>query len=214
MEAGTLDREDVLTEAGWQRIVISSVKSKSLKQLEGKNLAEATKILRKPDEFTALRDILLEDKAGATMIMFSMDEGDVEHAMRGRYHMVGTDAWSVSTAGPLSQGKPHPRFYGTYPRILGQYVRIKQILTLEDAVRRMTSLPAQRVRLKDRGILKEGFHADIVVFDPEKVIDKATFDQPAQFPEGIEKTIVNGQVVVDSGVLTKARPGKILLSRH
>ena len=214
MEAGTLDREDMLTEAGWERIVISSVKSESLKQLEGKNLAEAAKILEKSDEFTALRDILLEDRGGATMVMFSMDEGDVEYAMKGRYHMVGTDAWSVSTTGPLSQGKPHPRFYGTYPRILGQYVRAKRILALEDAIRRMTSHPAQRVGLKDRGILKEGFSADIVVFDPEKIIDKATFDRPAQFPEGIEKVLVNGQVVVDSAELTKARPGKVLLREN
>jgi len=211
LERGTPDRENILEEAGWDRIVISSVKSEPLKQVEGKSLAEITKMLGKPDEFTALRDLLLEDRGGSTMIMFSMDEADVEYAMKGRYHMVGTDAWSVSPTGPLSSGKPHPRFYGTYPRILGKYVRTKQVLTLEDAIRRMTSLPAQRVGLRDRGILRVGFFADIVIFDPETVIDRATFDQPAQFPEGIEKVLVNGGVVVDSGELTKARPGKVLL---
>jgi len=125
LERGTPDRENILEEAGWDRIVISSVKSEPLKQVEGKSLAEITKMLRKPDEFTALRDLLLEDRGGSTMIMFSMDEVDVEYAMKGRYHMVGTDAWSVSPTGPLSSGKPHPRFYGTYPRILGKYVRTK-----------------------------------------------------------------------------------------
>mgnify|MGYP001059452498 CR=1 FL=1 len=214
MEAGTPERENMLDEAGWERIVVSSVKSRALKQVEGKNLAEISKLLGKLDEFTALRDLLLEDRGGATMIMFSMDEGDVEYAMMGRYHMVGTDAWSVSPTGPLSSGKPHPRFYGTYPRVLGQYVRGRHILELEDAVRRMTSLPAQRVGLKNRGILKEGFFADVVLFDAEKVIDKATFEQPAQFPEGIDTVIVNGQIVVDSGELTKTRPGKLLLRKN
>jgi len=214
MEVGTPETENILDEAGWERIVVSSVKSRALKQVEGKNLAEISKLLGKPDEFTALRDLLLEDQGGATMIMFSMDEGDVEYAMKGRYHMVGTDAWSVSPTGPLSSGKPHPRFYGTYPRVLGQYVRNKRILELEDAIRRMTSLPAQRVGLRNRGMLREGFFSDVVLFDPEKVIDKATFEQPAEFPEGIDMVIVNGQIVVDSGELAKARPGKILLRRN
>lgn len=211
LESGTSGRENILEETGWDRIVVSSVKSKHLKHLEGKNLAEISRILGRPDEFAALRDLLLEDQAGSTMIMFSMNEADVEYAMKGRYQMVGTDAWSVSPTGPLSSGKPHPRFYGTYPRILGEYVRVRGIVTLEDAIRRMTSFPAQRVGLKDRGLIRTGFHADIVVFDPEKVVDKATFDQPAQFPEGIDKVIVNGRIVVDSGELTEARPGKVLL---
>jgi N-acyl-D-amino-acid deacylase len=211
LESRTSGRENILEETGWDRIVVSSVKSKHLKHLEGKNLAEISRILGRPDEFAALRDLLLEDQAGSTMIMFSMNEADVEYAMKGRYQMVGTDAWSVSPTGPLSSGKPHPRFYGTYPRILGEYVRVRGIVTLEDAIRRMTSFPAQRVGLKDRGLIRTGFHADIVVFDPEKVVDKATFDQPAQFPEGIDKVIVNGRIVVDSGELTEARPGKVLL---
>jgi N-acyl-D-amino-acid deacylase len=213
MEMGTTDREDMLKEAGWEKIVVSSVKSQSLKQVEGKNLAEVSRMLGKPDEFTALRDILIQDRGGATMIIFSMDENDVEYAMGGRYHMVGTDAWSVSTTGPLSSGKPHPRFYGTYPRVLGRYVRTRHIFTLEDAVRRMTSFPAQRIGLKDRGTLREGFLADVVIFDPKTILDRATFDQPAQFPEGIEKVIVNGKIVVDSGELTKARPGRVLLRK-
>lgn len=211
LETETPDRENILQEAGWDRIMISSVRSDSLKQFEGKSLAEISKMLGKPDEFAALRHLLLEDRGEVAMIMFSMDESDVEYAMRGRYQMVGTDAWSVSPTGPLSRGKPHPRFYGTYPRILGQYVRTEKILALEDAVRRMTSLPAQRVALKDRGILRKGFFADTVIFDPETVTDKATFNQPVQFSEGIETVLVNGQIVVDSGELTKARPGRVLL---
>jgi len=211
LQTGTPDRESILEEAGWERIIISSVKSKSLKRIEGKSLTEVAKLLGKQDEFTALRDLLLEERGEVTMIVFHMDESDVEYVMRGRYQMIGTDSWSVSPKGLLSKGRPHPRFYGTYPRILGQYVREKRILQLEDAVRRMTSFPAQRVGLKDRGIIREGFYADIVIFDPETINDKATYDQPSQFPDGVDNVLVNGQVVVDSDGLTRARPGRILL---
>jgi N-acyl-D-amino-acid deacylase len=200
----------LLAGVGWQNVIVSSVRSESLKRIEGKNLSEIARLLGKPDEATALRDILLQEKGEVTMIVFSMDESDVEYAMRGRYQMVGTDSWSVCLTGPTSLGKPHPRFYGTYPRILAKYVREKGILTLEDAVRRMTSFPAQRIGLQDRGQLREGFYADIVIFDPETINDRATYEEPAQLPEGISTVLVNGGVVVDSGKLTDARPGRIL----
>jgi len=214
LQTETPDRESILGEIDWGRIIISSVRSKSLKRLEGKSLTEVAKLLRKQDESSALRDILLEERGEVTMIMFQMDESDVEYAMKGRYQMIGTDSWSVSPTGLLSTGKPHPRFYGTYPRILGQYVRVKHILRLEDAARRMTSFPAQRVGLKDRGIIGEGFYADIVIFNPETINDRATYDQPSQFPDGIDGVLVNGQVVVDSDRLTRARPGRIQLKEN
>jgi len=210
LQTGTPDRESMLNEAGWKRIIVSSVRSESLKRLEGKSINQVAKLLRKRDEFAALRDLLLEERGEVTMIIFHMDESDVEYAMRGRYQMFGTDSWSVSPTGLLSKGKPHPRFYGTYPRILGRYVREKRILQLEDAVRRMTSFPAQRIGLKDRGIIREGFYADIVIFNPETINDKATYDQPSQFPDGIDRVLVNGQIVADSDGLTRARPGRIL----
>ena len=214
LETGTPDRESMLNEAGWKRIIVSSVRSESLKRLEGKSMVEIAKLLGKRDEFAALRDLLLKERGEVTMIIFHMDESDVEYAMRGRYQMFGTDSWSVSPTGLLSKGKPHPRFYGTYPRILGHYVREERILQLEDAVRRMTSFPAQRIGLKDRGIVREGFYADIVIFNPETINDRATYDQPSQFPDGIDSVLVNGQVVVDSDGLTRARPGRILLKEH
>ena len=107
-------------------------------------------------------------------------------------------------------GKPHPRAYGTYPRVLGRYVREKMVLTLEDAIRKMTSLPAQRMGIQNRGLLKEGMFADIVVFNPETVIDKATYVEPHQFPDGIEYVMVNGQMVVEKGKHTGVLPGRII----
>ena len=141
-----------------------------------------------------------------------MSEEDIRRIMAARYTMIGTDAWGVNPAGVPGYGKPHPRYYGTYPRILGKYVREEGVLTLEDAVRKMTSFPAQRLGLTDRGLLKEGMWADIVVFDAERVIDKATYQEPHQFPEGIPYVMVNGRIVVKDGQQTGALPGKVL--RH
>jgi len=115
-----------------------------------------------------------------------------------------------TTEGLLAAGHPHPRNYGTFPRILGHYVREERVLTLEDAVRRMTSLGAQRLGLKDRGLLREGYWADVVVFDPKYVSDKATFQNPKQYPEGINYVLVNGRIVIDRGNHTGERPGNVL----
>ena len=141
-----------------------------------------------------------------------MDEADIRRIMAARYTMIGTDAWGVNPSGVLGHGKPHPRYYGTYPRILGKYVRDEGVLLLEDAVRKMTSFPAQRLGLTDRGLLKPGMWADIVIFDAEHVIDKATYLDPHQFPQGILHVLVNGQIVVKDEQQTNALPGKVL--RH
>ena len=122
--------------------------------------------------------------------------------------MFGTDGAAIPNVPTL--GKFHPRFYGTYPRVLGKYVREENILTLEDAIRRMTSFPAQKLGLKDRGLLKEGNLADIVLFNPDTVIDKATFDDPHQFPEGIPHVIVNGIIVVENYKQLRKYPGKVM----
>jgi N-acyl-D-aspartate/D-glutamate deacylase len=162
------------------------------------------------DEFTALFDLLLEEEGRATMVIMMMDEGDIRRVMRSELQMVGTDSWATAPYGVLSSGKPHPRFYGTYPRILGRYVRDEEILTLEEAVRKMTSFPAQRIKLKDRGLLREGMWADIVIFDPARVIDKGTYQEPHRYPEGIEYVLVNGQIVVEKEEHTGILPGKVL----
>jgi N-acyl-D-aspartate/D-glutamate deacylase len=123
---------------------------------------------------------------------------------------VASDGTALKPEGILGEGLPHPRSYGTQPRVLGKYVRDEHVLTLEDAVRKMTSLPAQILHLKDRGQVREGFWGDVVVFDPATVADRSTFERPAQYPVGIEHVFVNGVQVIKNGQHTNARPGKII----
>lgn len=153
-------------------------------------------------------DLVIEGelRGGASMIYHVLDEGDVERIMAYPWTMIGSDG-RLSRPG---EGHPHPRAYGTFPRVLGRYVRERGVLTLEDAVRKMTGLPAWRVGLTDRGRLAEGLRADVVVFDPRTVLDRATFESPHQYPDGIPYVIVNGVVVVDGGRFTDARPGRVL----
>jgi N-acyl-D-aspartate/D-glutamate deacylase len=139
--------------------------------------------------------------------MYYMSEKDMRLALQDPFLSFDSDGTAVS---PEFGGQPHPRYYGTFPRVLGRYVREQHVIGLEEAVRKMTSLPAQRMGIMDRGILRVGMWADVVVFDPEKVTDKATFDQPHQFPEGISHVIVNGATVIRNGEHTGAKPGKAL----
>ena len=139
-----------------------------------------------------------------------MNEDDVRFVMAKPYVAIGSDSSANAPYGPLSFGKPHPRSYGTFPRVLGVYVRERNVITLEDAIRKMTSFPAQRLRLTDRGVLRPGMKADITVFDPARVRDMATFEKPHQYAEGFSSVIVNGQVVFDGKAMTTARPGKVL----
>jgi N-acyl-D-aspartate/D-glutamate deacylase len=132
------------------------------------------------------------------MVIFAMDEEDVQRIMRHPLQMVGTDSGASGTTGFMRRGKPHPRGYGTYPRVLGRYVRESGVLTLEEAIRKMTSFPAQRFGLQSRGLLKPGMVADIVVFNPDTVIDTATYEEPHQLPKGVEHVIVNGEITVQS----------------
>ena len=123
--------------------------------------------------------------------------------------MFGSDGKILKTEGPLSEGKPHPRNFGAYPRALGRYVREKRVLSLPEAIQKMTSLPAQRLFIEKRGLIQEGYYADLTLFDPERIQDTATFDFPQQYPVGIEYVLVNGQVVLEKGRRTSALPGKI-----
>jgi N-acyl-D-amino-acid deacylase len=139
-----------------------------------------------------------------------MSEEDVETVMRSPLMMVGSDGRAVAPYGPLSVGKPHPRYYGTFVRVLGRYVREKKILTLESAIRKMTSLPARRLGILDRGLVKEGMWADLTLFDHKSVADRATFTEPHQYASGVAYVIVNGEIVVEKGEHTGARPGRAL----
>ncbi|MFX1532978.1 MAG: amidohydrolase family protein [Promethearchaeota archaeon] len=202
--------ENLIKDLGPERIYIVSVKTERWKDIEGKNLVEITKLKGKPDEFTTLFDLLIEEKGEVAITTEGQGEEDIRRIMTSRYTMIGTDGWGVSPTGILSYGKPHPRFYGTCPRILGRYVREEGLMTLEEAIRKMTSFPAQRLSLFDRGLIREGMWADIVIFDPNVVIDKATYDQPHQFPEGIPHVIVNGIIVVENNKQNNELPGKVL----
>jgi N-acyl-D-aspartate/D-glutamate deacylase len=142
--------------------------------------------------------------------VFSQSEENVGTALGYAHTMVGSDSLSLHAGPGPHPGKPHPRSYGTFPRVLGHYVRERKALKLEEAVRKMTSFPAKRLGLADRGSIREGMKADLVVFDAARVRDTATFDKPHQYPAGIPIVIVNGQVVFEDGSMTAARPGKVL----
>ncbi|MFW9810267.1 MAG: amidohydrolase family protein [Candidatus Thorarchaeota archaeon] len=208
----TQDWENIKHEAGWDRIFIASVKTDKWKDIEGLSLKEITELRGYADEYDTLFELLLDENAEVTMTMESMGDEDIERIMKGKYTMIGTDGSGVAPTGILSHGKPHPRYYGTYPRILGHYVREKGILTLSEAIYKMTGFPAKTLNLQDRGFLKAGNWADIVIFDPNTIIDRATFMNPHQFPEGIHHVIVNGISVVNEKGQNDELPGKVL--RH
>jgi N-acyl-D-amino-acid deacylase len=176
---------------GAQGILVSSVFEPSVKKYEGKTIAQIAEAEHK-DPLDALMDLVIADKDHVGAIYFTMNEDDVRYAMKQPFVSVDTDYGEVSPTGPLAEGKPHPRAYGTFARILGKYVREQHLLTLEEAIRKMTSLPAHRVKLRDRGELKRGYFADITIFDPQRVNDVATFEDPARPSVGIEYVFVNG----------------------
>jgi dihydroorotase/N-acyl-D-amino-acid deacylase len=154
-------------------------------------------------------DLLIQDPS-AEVAVFGMSQPDVTLALQQPWVAVDNDSEGTSPEGILGQSHPHPRAYGTFPRILAKYVREEKVLTLEDAIRKFTALPAQRMRLTDRGVLKAGMWADVAVFDPATVRDRATFDNPNQLSEGMEYVLVNGIPVIDQGKMTGALPGKVL----
>jgi dihydroorotase/N-acyl-D-amino-acid deacylase len=194
---------------GPEAIQIAVVQNPELRPLQGKRLSEVA-ALWKEDAIDALCDLLIKDGAFTEVAVFGMDEPDVLLALKQPWISVDNDSQGTSPEGLLGEEHPHPRAYGTFPRILRKYVREEKELTLPDAIRKFTALPAQRMRLTDRGVLKQGMWADVVVFDPEKITDKATFENPNQFSEGMEYVLVNGVPVIAEGKMTGAQPGKVL----
>jgi N-acyl-D-amino-acid deacylase len=148
------------------------------------------------------------------MVHFSMCEEDVEEVMRSPFAMVGSDASARSISGKLSRGKPHPRAFGTFPRLLGRYSRERGVIGLERAIQKMTSAPAKKMGLIDRGLLKEGNWADIVIFDPDEISDAATYKDPHQISKGIRYVFVNGKLAVENGILTGEMAGRVLRFSH
>ena len=194
---------------GPEGVLVVGVATPANKKYQGKRLSEIAR-MRGVDPFDAMFDLLVEEKGSVSCVYFAMSEEDVRVAMATPWVAFNCDASGVSPEGVLGLSSTHPRAYGTFPRVLGRYVREDKVLLLEDAVRKMTSLPAQKLGLRDRGLLRPGMYADITVFDPEKVIDRATFDAPHQYSEGIVHVFVNGAPVVDQGKITDRRPGRIL----
>ena len=194
---------------GPEGIQIAVVQNPELLPLQGKRLSDVA-ALWKEDPIDALCDLLIKDKAFTSVAVFGMSEPDVLLALKQPWVSIDNDSSGTSPDGLLGQEHPHPRAYGTFPRILRKYVREENQLSLPDAIRKFSALPAQRLRLTDRGVLKQNMWADVVVFDPEKITDRATFENPNQFSEGMEYVLVNGVPVIDEGKMTGALPGKVL----
>ena len=165
------------------------------------------------DPLDAVCDYLIADHGHTRILITCMDETDVQTIIRTPSVLVGSDGTSLAPYGVTGQGKPHPRFYGTFPRLLGHYVRDLGLLSLPQAIYKMTGGAAVALGLVDRGLLREGYRADLTIFDPEEVADRATFDDPHQYAAGISTVIVNGVVVIDAGEHTGALPGQVL-RRH
>jgi N-acyl-D-amino-acid deacylase len=191
---------------GWEGIVASRFDTPALKPLEGKTIAEIA-AMRGKDPIGTCFDLIYEEGIFIYGVHHTMSEDDVKTVMSVPWVSIGSDGSALNLKFP---GKPHPRSFGTNVRVLGKYTREEKVLTPEDAIRKMTSLPAQVLRLKDRGLLREGFSADIVVFDPDTVADTATFDNPKRYAKGVDYVLVNGTVVIDQGEHTGVRPGQVI----
>jgi len=194
---------------GPEAVTICVVQDESLRELQGKTLAQVA-ALWKSDPLDALFDLLIKDHAFTEVAVFGMSEADVALALSQPWVSVDNDSQGTAPTGLLGAEHPHPRAYGTFPRILRKYVREDHLLTLEDAIRKFTALPAGRMHLADRGVLKQGLWADVVVFDPDQITDKATFENPNQLSVGMKYVLVNGVPVIAGGNATNALPGKVL----
>ena len=194
---------------GPEAILIAVVQNPELVPLEGKRLSEIAALWHE-DPIDALCDLLIKDNAFTEVAVFAMSEPDVRLALQQPWVSIDNDSQGTSPTGLLGAEHPHPRAYGTFPRILRKYVREEHTLTLPDAIRKFTALPAQRMRLTDRGVLKQGMWADVVIFDPATITDKATYENPNQLSVGMDYVLVNGVPVIAGGKMTGALPGKVL----
>ena len=218
IRAAMLSPDDHTWDNEWQEIpgpeavLIGAVQNADLKSIQGKTLADVA-ALWKTDPIDTIFDILIRDKAFTSVAVFGMSEPDVALAVAQPWVSFNNDSQGTAPTGILGQEHPHPRAYGTFPRILRKYVREDKLLPVEEAIRKMTALPAQKMRFADRGVLKAGMWADVVVFDPDRITDRATFAQPHQLSEGMDYVLVNGVPVIAAGKATGALPGKVLRGR-
>jgi N-acyl-D-amino-acid deacylase len=202
-----MSQQGLSSQSGWEEILISACPLHS--EYAGKYISRLAQEAGKSAMDWVL-DLVAESEGEADVIIFSQKEENVRRGLSHPLVMIGTDGLGLTTAGPLAEGRPHPRNYGTYPRILGHYVREERLLSLEEAVYKMTGLPARRLRLRDRGRITPGHKADLVLFDPFTVDDVAEYAQPPCYPRGIEYVLINGQLVIEKGEHTGNMPGRIL----
>jgi dihydroorotase/N-acyl-D-amino-acid deacylase len=195
--------------AGPDRITIAETFDPSLAPAVGQRLSDLARA-RLEDSRETLLDLLLQDLGRTRILSCIMDADDVAFALQQPWTAFSTDSEHRAVDGPLATGRPHPRAYGAFPRVLGRCVREDSLFSLEEAVRKATALPASILGLRERGLVREGFHADLVAFEPDKIIDRATYEEPHQYAAGIEYVIVGGQLVVDRGRITAARPGRVV----
>jgi len=193
----------------WNKVIISSVITDKNRVFEGMNILQGAKETGK-DPFVFMRDLLIEERNRVGMVIFMMKEENLKKILAHPLVGVGCDGSAIAPYGLLGKGKPHLRSYGTFPRVLGKYIRDEKIVSMPEMVKKMTSIPAKKFGFINRGVLKSGYFADIVLFDKNKVIDKAIWRDPHQYPEGIEYVLVNGRVVIKRGEHTGELPGKIL----
>jgi N-acyl-D-amino-acid deacylase len=201
--------ENLLMGATFEGVQIASVPADYDQAVVGKRLSEIA-AARKADPWDVLFEIISGTKGRAGALYHMMSEDDVKTGLAAPLVSIGTDSAAIRHEGPLAQGQPHPRAYGTFPRVLGKYVRDERVLTLEEAVRRMTSLAAEQFQIRDRGVIRPGAFADLVVFDPATVADTATYERPHSYPRGIDHVVVNGTPVLTPQGLTGATPGRAL----
>ena len=197
------------TGGGWSGMLLVSLQHERNKPFQGKRMSDLI-AARGGDPVDVLFDVLVEEGGSVPTVFFHHSEPDMQMVLKQPWTSIGSDGSAVNPDGPTGRSHPHPRYYGTFPRVLGRYARDLKVITLPDAVRKMTSLNADKIGLKDRGRLKEGAWADVTIFNPATVIDKATFENPHQFPVGIEYVIVNGAVTIERGRHTGALAGRVL----
>jgi N-acyl-D-amino-acid deacylase len=193
----------------WNAMLLVNLSNPKNKQFIGKRMSDVI-AARGGNPIDDLLDLLIEENGSVPTVFFHHSEPDMQYALKQPFVSIGSDGLAMSPEGPRGKSIPHPRSYGTFPRVLGRYVRDLHTITLEDAVRKMTSMNADKISIADRGRIQVGLAADIAVFDPDKIADRATFVEPHQYAVGVSYVLVNGQVVLDAGVHTGALPGRVL----
>ena len=196
---------------GWNGVVLANPRNPELVRFQNRSIADIAKELNKEPADVAF-DLVAQGRGRVMAIYHMMSEQDIETALRFPWTSIGSDAGAAASAGTQDAlGLPHPRSYGTFPRVIAKYVRERKVISLEDAIRKMTGWPATRMRLDDRGFIREGLWADVTIFDYDRIADRATYDKPTESPEGIDYVIVNGKITIDHGQHTGVRAGRVLL---